>query len=99
MGQQLQYAHGAPRPITGRCREASVLAPGSLRSSPSRGFLDLSGFYDVRSPVTVAGAAAVSHRVPIQSLWGNLARAGIILITSGRSIRLRPRGTNYRSPS
>jgi hypothetical protein len=65
----------APRLVTGRRREAGILAPGSLRSSPSQGRC-LSGFSDVRSPVTVAGAAAVSNRVPIQIPCGNLARAG-----------------------
>ena len=35
---------------------------------------------DVRSPVTVAGAAAVFHRVPIESLAGTLRVARIIRV-------------------
>ncbi len=54
----------APRPVTGRRREAGILAPGrSFVLLPKAH--SLSGLVDVRSPVTVAGAAAVLHRVPI----------------------------------
>src|SRR6266704_1552763 len=60
--------------VQGRRHEAGILAPGSLLSSsfprPWPQWI-----VDVRSPVTVAGAAAVSHRVPIQIPCGNLARA------------------------
>jgi hypothetical protein len=44
----------------GGCPGSRVVARVPLPKAPG-----LSGFMDVRSPVTVAGAAAVSHRVPI----------------------------------
>ena len=55
-----------PRPETGRRHEAGLLAPGSPLSSAFPR-LNLSGVSDERSPATVAGAAANSHRVPFSS--------------------------------
>ena len=54
---------GAPRPETGRRRKAGLLAPGSSSASA---FPRLTPQWQLGafSPVTVAGAAAVSHRVP-----------------------------------
>ncbi len=51
-----------------------------------------SGIRPDRSPVTVAGAAAVSNRVPFQIPCGNLARGRTIQDVSARSIR--PRGAH-----
>ena len=50
-----------------------------------------SGSWTDCSPVTVAGAAAVSNRVPIQIPCGNLARGRTIPDVSERSIRLAKR--------
>src|SRR3569833_1093074 len=70
--------------MTLRAAGADISRTGSSGESPGSRVVafvtflktcSLSGCSDVRSPVTVAGAAAVSHRVPIQSLSGNLARA------------------------
>src|SRR5277367_3763919 len=55
----------APRPVTGRRREAGFLAPGSLLSSAFPKRCCFSGLVGDRYPVTVAGAAAVFYRVPI----------------------------------
>ena len=55
----------APRPVTGRRREAGFLASGSLLASSFPKPQSFSGLVDVRYPVTVAGAAAALHRVPI----------------------------------
>jgi hypothetical protein len=55
---------GAPRPKTGRQCEAGFLASGFSLSPAFPTFSEISGNSDDRSPVTVAGAATVFHRVP-----------------------------------
>src|ERR1700761_708807 len=71
--------------VRGRYPGFRVIACVILPKGYSRG-ARLSGVVDVRWPVTVAGAAAASHRVPVQSLSGTLYEAGMILNIGAGSI-------------
>jgi hypothetical protein len=70
-------------------RQVSWL-PGLCSRPPSQG-RSPSGMWDDHSPVTVAGTAAVSHRVPIQIPCGNLARSRTIQNIRRTSIGSRSR--------
>src|SRR5438876_9543973 len=73
--------------------KASVLAAGSLRSPPSRGLDASVDSLTFARRLQLRGQPRFHTAFQFNPFWGTLRERRIILITSGRSIRLAARGT------